>query len=123
MARFGTGKGRRDGPSGARQGGADLVQLVIAYVKQETLDPLKGVGRFLAFGIAGSLAIAAGVVLLLVAVLRLLQTETTAFQGNLSWIPYLIVVALAGLVIALSAWRITSGPARRRLPESKGEQQ
>lgn len=122
MARTGTGKRWGGDGKGIRQSGADLVQLVVDYVKQETVEPLRGVGRFLAFGVTGSLAIAAGMVVLLVAVLRVLQTETAAFHGNLSWIPYLIVIALAGVVIALSAWRITSGPARRRLPKPDGDQ-
>ncbi|HEY3942297.1 MAG TPA: hypothetical protein VGL60_07410 [Acidimicrobiales bacterium] len=86
---------------------------MLAYVKQEALTPLKGLARFVLFGLAGSLAIATGTVLLLVAALRVLQSETGAFRGNLSWIPYVIVVALGGLLIALSAWRITAGPARR----------
>ena len=33
--------------------------------------------------------------MLLVALLRLLQEETGAFDGNLSWIPYLIVTVVA----------------------------
>jgi hypothetical protein len=37
----------------------------------------------------------------------------------LSWIPYLIVVALAALVIALTLWRIISGTAKRRLKDTK----
>lgn len=111
---------RRGGKKGVRDSGNDAVHLVIDYVKQETLDPLKGLGRFLSFGIVGSLAIAIGTILLLTAVLRVLQTETGAFHGNLSWVPYLIVLALAAAVIGLAAWRITAGPARRRLPESKG---
>ncbi len=104
-----------------RQSGGEAVQLVIDYVKQETLDPLKGLGRFLAFGIAGSLALCVGAVLLLLAVLRLLQAETgTTFTGHLSWIPYLIVSALALALIALSAWRVARGPAARRLPRGDG---
>ncbi|MGH9090272.1 MAG: phage holin family protein [Acidimicrobiales bacterium] len=106
----------RNGGGGLRQSGGETVQLVIDYVKQETLDPLKGLGRFLAFGIAGSLSLCVGVVLLLVAVLRLLQTETGAFAGNLSWLPYLIVGVLAVVVIALAAWRVARGPAARRRP-------
>jgi len=40
--------------------------------------------------------------LLLLSLLRALQTETgTVFSGSLSWIPYLIVVAALGGVIAL----------------------
>ncbi len=101
-----------------RQSGGDATQLVIDYVKQETLEPLKGVGRFLIFGITGSLALCIGLVLLLVGFLRLLQTETgTTFAGNLSWVPYLIVAVTAAAVIGLTAWRITAGPAnRRRIP-------
>ncbi len=109
----------RDGgrhSSGMRESGTAAARLVVDYVKQETLQPLRGLGRFMVFGIAGSIAVAAGVVLLLIGVLRILQTETGAFHGNLSWVPYLIVLALAGVVIGLAGWRIVSGPARRRLP-------
>jgi hypothetical protein len=106
------------GHKGPKKSGGDArreaISLVIAYVKQETLDPLKGLARFVLFGIAGSVAIALGTVMLLVAALRVLQTETGAFHGNLSWLPYVIVIALAGVVIALSAWRIVAGPAARR---------
>lgn len=107
----------RNGRDGLRQSGGETVQLVIDYVKQETLGPLKGLGRFLAYGVVGSLSLCVGVLLLLVAVLRLLQTETGgAFTGNLSWLPYLIVSALAVVVIGLATWRVARGPAARRLP-------
>jgi hypothetical protein len=95
----------------------ELIKLVVDYLKQETLTPLSGLGKFLIFGITGSIALALGVILLLLAVLRVLQTETGAFHGNLSWIPYLIVTVLAGGIIALAAWRVGRGPAERRRPE------
>ena len=95
----------------------ELVDLVVDYFKQETLTPLQGLGRFLTYGITGSVALALGLVLLLLSVLRLLQTETGAFHGNLSWIPYLIVAVLAAIIIALAAWRIARGPAERRTPD------
>jgi predicted cobalt transporter CbtA len=117
----GKGDRRKGGRKGLRGSGSDVVGLVVAYLKQETLGPVKGLARFVLFGMAGSLAIAIGSVTLLVAVLRLLQTETGAFHGNLSWIPYFIVLALATAVIGLSIWRVTAGPARRRLPTSDGE--
>jgi hypothetical protein len=97
----------------------DALALLIAYVKQETLDPLKSLGRFVLFGVTGSIAIAIGTGLLLLAGLRALQTETGTFHGNLSWVPYLIVAAAALAVIGLSAWRIVSGPATRRIPAKK----
>jgi|GEM_PF-140982 len=110
--------GGGEGPLGrVREAGGDAVQLTIDYLKQETLGPIKGVGRFLALGVAGSVALSVGAVLLLVALLRVLQGETgTTFAGNLSWVPYLIVSVVAMAIIALAVWRIAKGPAARRLP-------
>ena len=110
--------GRDAGESGRGGGlgaaGGDFVQLVVDYAKQETLGPIKGLGRFVAFGLAGSLALAVGSVFLLLAVLRALQSETgSTFTGHLSWIPYLITAVLAVSVLGLAAWRITKGPAAR----------
>lgn len=83
-----------------RLGVAETVDLLKAYVRQELLGPLQGAGRWVAMGVAGSLALVVGVVLLLMSLLRALQTETgAAFDGDLSWIPYLIaVVALLAVV-------------------------
>jgi hypothetical protein len=110
------------GGGGIRQSGTDALQLVIDYVKQETLTPLKGLGRYLVFGILGSIALCAGLVLLLVALLRALQEETgTFFGGTLTWAPYVIVAGAAVILMALAAWRIAKGPAakRRRPPAEK----
>jgi hypothetical protein len=105
------GSGRGGGLTAA---GGDFFHLVLDYAKQETLGPLKALGRFLAFGLAGSLALAVGAVLLLVAGLRALQSETgTSFTGHLSWLPYLITAAVAVAVAVLAAWRITKGPGAR----------
>jgi hypothetical protein len=105
--------------SGVRRAGDDAFKLTIDYLKQEALTPLKGLGRFLAWGLAGSLAIAIGILLLLVGVLRLLQAETgTALTGDWSWVPY-FAVSLLGLGVAgVSAWRITAGPAQPKLPKT-----
>jgi hypothetical protein len=81
---------------------AELWDLVRAYAKQETVGPIKGIGRYAAFGVAGSLLLSIGLVLLVLGGLRALQTETgTTFEGNWSWAPYLIALAGSGLVIML----------------------
>jgi hypothetical protein len=100
-----------------------LRDLVVRYVKEETVDPVKDLGRYAGFGCLGSIFIGLGTLLGLIGVLRLLQTETGAFHGNLSWLPYLIVIALALVVMALVGWRIVAGPAKRRLPKSDKEEQ
>lgn len=84
----------------------ELWELVRAYAKQETVEPLKGIGRYLAFGIAGSLSLGLGVALLALAGLRALQTETgEAFDGNWSFVPYLLVLIACLAVIALAVSR------------------
>ena len=107
---------KRQGWSALKAQGSDVVNLVIAYLKQETIGPLKDLGRYTAYGTIGSVFIGGGLVLLLVSLLRGLQS-ISALQGNLSWIPYLVVAVVAVAVALLAAWRITSGPARRRLPK------
>lgn len=107
MAERGSG-----GPGGEL---GELVDLVVAYAKQETLGPLRGLGRFVAFGLVGTVLLAIGLSVLLLGGLRALQTETgSTFSGNLTWLPYLVTSAAAVLVAGLAAWRITRGPARRR---------
>jgi len=112
---------RKRGLADIKDRGQNVADLVVQYLKQETLNPLQALGRFVVYGTVGSIFLAIGLVLLLTAVLRLLQEETGVFNGNLSWIPYLIVAILAVGVIALAAWRVVSGPAKRRLPKPGSE--
>jgi hypothetical protein len=114
VPRSGEGGSRR---SVMRETGGDALQITIDYVKQESLGPLKATGRFVAAGLAATALLSVGTILLLVGVLRVLQTETGTFKGNLSWVPYAIVGALALAVMGFAAWRITKGPAARRYPE------
>lgn len=87
---------------------SELSELVTAYVKQETVEPLKGVGRYLALGAAGAVLVGLGVVLLMLSALRALQTETgTTFTGNLSWVPYVVVLVVAVALALLAVSRIT----------------
>jgi hypothetical protein len=86
----------------------ELWALTKDYARQETVDPLKGVGRYVAYGGIGVLLGSIGVILLLLAGLRALQTETgSTFTGNLSWVPYLIVLVVAAALAGLAATRIS----------------
>jgi hypothetical protein len=87
----------RTGRSSTRResaGVGDIVDLVKEYAKQETLGPLKGAGRWLALGSAGATFLGLGLVLVLLGILRLLQTEFRAFDGGFSWVPFVIVLVL-----------------------------
>jgi hypothetical protein len=89
----------------------ELRDLVVRYFREQTLVPLQKLGRYIGFGVLGSLLLGFGVVFLGLSGLRALQDETgDTFAGDWSWVPYLIMfVALlfgAGLVwIARTARR------------------
>ena len=98
---------RPDDPKSIPQVATELWELTLAYAKQETVDPLRGLGRYLGFGLGGSVVFGLGSVLLLLSLLRALQTETgTTFTGSLSWIPYVIVVLAGALLVGLVMWRV-----------------
>ena len=92
----GQGDAKRADP---REEGAELFALLRRYVVQETITPLRTIGRTLLFGGAAATLLGIGTVLLLLGVLRVLQTETgAAFAGTWSWVPYPIT-AIIGLVV------------------------
>jgi hypothetical protein len=94
----GKGDGKRANP---REEGAELFGLLRRYVIQETVAPLRTVGRTLLFGSIAAVFLGIGTVLVLVAVLRVLQTETgSAFAGTWSWVPYPITGILGLVVVA-----------------------
>jgi hypothetical protein len=85
----------------------ELWGLTKDYARQETIEPIKGVGRYLGYGAGGAVLGGIGVILLMMAGLRALQTETgDALDGNLSWLPYVIVLVVAGALAALAVSRI-----------------
>ncbi len=90
--------------------GADLgeiVDYVTAYAKQETIGPLKGAGRWLAFGTASAFVLGIGLMLVLLGLLRLLQTEWEwSASGSWSWIAYLVVAVVCIIVLAVTLSRI-----------------
>jgi hypothetical protein len=91
----------------------DLFQLVIAYAKQETTEPIKNLGRFIKFGVAGALLSSLGAVLLLLGGLRLLQTETgDTFDGNWNFVPYVVVLVVGGVIAGGAVRSISRGQRR-----------
>lgn len=95
---------------GATEQANELKDLVVGYAKQETIGPLRNLGRYLGFGLAGSVAIGSGVIFLLLALLRGLQrvallSDPQRFEGGrLAWAPYLIVMVV-GVAVAVGFLR------------------
>jgi hypothetical protein len=85
---------------------AELRTLVVGYAKQETVDPLKTLGRYLGFGLAGSIMIGTGLSLLLLALLRGLQQIATFEDPSWNWVPYLVTGLVGALLVALFMYKL-----------------
>jgi hypothetical protein len=74
-----------------RELGTDVVKLILAYARQETIDPLKTLGRYVLWGIIGAL-----------------QTELAShLSGSLTWVPYVGGLLFAVLVAGVAVTRIS----------------
>ena len=66
----------------------ELIALMRSYLVQETVGPLRRLVKSLAFGLGGAAAFGLGGIIVLIGLLRLLETETGgAFDGNWSFAP------------------------------------
>ena len=82
----------------------ELVDLVIAYAKQETLDPLKGLGKNALKGIGGALLLGIGGIFCSIGALRAMQSETDWFEEhNATYVPYGVTIVLL-IVLAVIGW-------------------
>lgn len=93
----------------------ESVQIVKEYVRQETLGPLRGAGRWIALGLAGAVSIAIGTAFLVLGVLRMTQTEfADTFAGRwMSLLPYLIGLVACLVVVGLAFSRISRQPLNK----------
>lgn len=85
---------------------SELVQLVIAYAKQEALEPVTKELKALVKGIAGAFLVAAGTVLLAIGFVRALQSEL----GSAGTAPRTSIVAYAPLTRAVHFGVTVSNP-------------
>jgi hypothetical protein len=85
----------------------DVIEVVRDYALQETVEPLKGAGRWIGLGAAAAASLGLGIMLLMLGLLRLIQSEWTGIAvGGTSWIPYAIVFLVTVLLIVITLLRI-----------------
>ncbi|HEX2576974.1 MAG TPA: hypothetical protein VHK88_11545, partial [Aquihabitans sp.] len=78
------------------------------------IDPLKSIGRFLGYGLAGAVALSLGILFAVLAILRGLQSETgDHLNGSWTWVPYAVALVVSLAVVGLAVWAI-SKPNRAR---------
>jgi hypothetical protein len=82
---------------------SETLDLAKRYFLQETVGPLKHIGRTLAFGLAGAVVAGVGATLCLIGLLRALQFETgSTFSGDWSFAPY-VLTALVGVAVIVAS--------------------
>jgi hypothetical protein len=92
----------------------ELWEMLVSYAKQETVEPLKGLGRFVAFGIGAAIVGSIAIVLLTLAGLRALQTQTDDhLTGSWNFVPYLAALVLLGILILIAKSRIKPKGSKR----------
>ena len=90
----------------------ELVDLVIAYAKQETLQPLKGLGKNAALGLGGALLLGIGGIFCSLGALRAMQSETDWFERhNLTYLPYGATILIL-VVLSIIGW-FGLGPGKK----------
>jgi hypothetical protein len=90
----------------------ELVDLVIAYAKQETIQPLKGIGKNAALGLGGALLLGIGGIFCSLGALRAMQSETDWFERhNLTYLPYGATILIL-VVLSIVGW-FGLGPGKK----------
>ena len=88
---------------------AELYDLVVNYARQQTIDPIRGIGRWLIFGLIAAVLMSIGLVLGMLGVLRLIQITAIGESNGWSWMGYFITIIACIAVCWLAVSRIRRG--------------
>ena len=91
----------------------ELRGMVTQYAKQETVEPLKQLGTWAAWGLAGAICLSVGGFFIALGLLRFTQTEIGDgwTNGAESLLPYAIAIGVLVIGIGLAAWGMKRRPA------------
>jgi hypothetical protein len=107
----------------------DIATLSIDYIKQETKEPLQGLGRYVGAGVVGGLLIGFASVLFTLGLLRGIQSalayrhlkstpeglvvDNGPLSGSLSWTPYFLTALACIVLLALIALALRNAKAKK----------
>lgn len=93
--------------SESRARDAEIVDMVIAYARQETIEPLRGAGRWIVWGVVSMALVSIGMVLVALGLLRLVQDLTSdVFDGAWSFVPYVFGTVFAVVVVGVALFQV-----------------
>lgn len=92
----------------------DLWRLVVGYTKQEAVAPLRGIAAFMRYGLVGMTLFAIGAGFAALTIIRAMQTETHAFDGNWSVIPYVASLLGSAAVLGFAVRSVARTPWKNK---------
>ena len=96
-----------DGKRTSRDRDGELFDLVVAYARQETVEPLRGAGRWVAVGLVSMALMSVGMVLFALGLLRAVQDiGGTTFDGTWSFVPYVFGVVFTSVIVVVAISQI-----------------
>lgn len=88
----------------------ELRTMVTDYVRQETIEPAKNLGRSFGFSLAAGILFGSAFGFMLFGLLRYLQSKVWIFpEGAWTWLPYLITTAAGAIVVAITMSLVSKG--------------
>ena len=95
-------------------GAKDLQKMLVDYAKQETVEPLKTLGGYLMWGVAGAVMMFIGLLFLGLGTLRMMQSEVE-WTGNSWQSTFGYMVAIVVLIAAIGALFAAFLKAKKRV--------
>lgn len=96
---------------------SDVVDSVKAYALQETVGPVRGAARWLAFGTLASLFLGLAVVLLGLGTLRLSQDlGGSVLDGAWSFVHYLVATFAVSVAVVVALSRVSRSSLSKETP-------
>jgi len=93
--------------SESRARDAEIVDMVVAYARQETIEPLRGAGRWIVWGVVSMALVSIGMVLVALGLLRLVQDLTSdVFDDAWSFVPYVFGTVFAVVVVGVALFQV-----------------
>ncbi len=89
----------------------ELVDMSKAYLQQETVEPLKRLGRYAGFSVGGGVLLAVGWLLLVIALLR--WTTDLLPEGAIWEVLAYAIAAIVSLMIAGVSLKLAAGSGRK----------
>ena len=90
-------------------GFSNAFESLFRYAKKETIKPIRGAGRWVVYGLGGTVLLSIGLVFGVMGLLRLIQSSRIGDSSSWSWTSYLITTFVCLGVFMFTKKRVRRG--------------